>query len=172
MVNLPVLAYPSCWQMTCASVLSHPSLQIVPHTPSWHTSTLPSWSMMPSIKRTAPSSQLPGPTSMCTKWSDCSQLICSGTPLMQTPLGPTQSVLIRGVALFQEVFLIYIRYFWDHLQCLYYSGCLISAGWLQGGVPLYIVVGFSCSYVWYVHVYTSGISSFANSCMPIKCTFS
>ena len=42
---------------------------------------------------------------------------CSGTPLMWRPLGPSQSVLIRGYHYFRGCF---IR---DHTQCLQYSGC-------------------------------------------------
>ena len=50
------------------------------------------------------------------------------TPLMQTPLGPTQSVLVRGVFLF-----IYIRYVQDGMQCPHYSGCLYFRGVHKAG---------------------------------------
>ena len=50
---LPV-SYPSCLHTTRVSALSHWSLHTVPHSPSLHTSTLPSVSVAPSFSLTSP----------------------------------------------------------------------------------------------------------------------
>ena len=42
---------------------------------------------------------------------------------MWTPLGPTQSVLIRGLSCNSGGYLIHVKYVWDHMQCPHYSGC-------------------------------------------------
>ena len=50
--------YPSCLQTTAASLPSHLSSQTVPHRPCRHSSTLPSYWVLPSARRTAPVVQL------------------------------------------------------------------------------------------------------------------
>ena len=45
---------PSCLHTTLASVLSQESSQTVPHTPLWHSSTLPSLEFAPLTRRTVP----------------------------------------------------------------------------------------------------------------------
>ena len=53
----------------------------------------------------------------------------SGTPLMRTPLGPTQSVLIREGSLFRGLSNICM----DRAQCPHYSECLYFRGVRKAG---------------------------------------
>ena len=70
------------------------------------------------------------------EWTNLLSLfIYSGTPLMRTPLGPSQSALIRGVSLFQGLFCMHKIHSKPHtvfaLQWMSaFQGCS------QGGVPL------------------------------------
>ena len=54
----PFFVYPSCLQTTAASFASHSSSHTEPQRPCRHTSTLPSNSLAPSIRRTSPLVQL------------------------------------------------------------------------------------------------------------------
>ena len=61
--------------------------------------------------------------------------IYSGNRPMQTPLGPTQSVLIRGVSIFQGLFNRRKIHLGPHaLQCLHYSGCPHFKGARKAGL--------------------------------------
>ena len=62
--------------------------------------------------------------------------IYSGTALMQTPLGPSPSVLLKGVPLFQELFYIRKIHSGPHaVSALQWMS--VFQEYLQGGVPLY-----------------------------------
>ena len=68
--------------------------------------------------------------------SESGSVVHSGTPLMQTPLGPTQSDLIREVSVFQGSFYVHeIRMGPHTLSALDWMS--IFQGCLQGRVPLY-----------------------------------
>ena len=55
------------------------------------------------------------------------------TPLMRTPFGLTQSVLITGVSSFQGC-LIYVRYILGSTQCPHYGGCPYFMGVHKAGL--------------------------------------
>ena len=56
---------------------------------------------------------------------------------MQTPLGPTQSVLVREVSLFRGVIYVHtVRLGWHAVSALQWM--FVFQGYPQGGVPLYL----------------------------------
>ena len=82
---------------------------------------------------------------------------------MQTPLGPSQSVLIKGVSLFRRGCFICTRYIPDHTQCPHYSGCLYFKGVCKAGstvctgyqplcvcVCVFVCVGWWAAYELYI----------------------
>ena len=63
----------------------------------------------------------------------------SGTPLMRTPLGPAQKVLIRKVSLFQGLFYIHKIRLGPHAVSAF-QGVSTFQGCPQGRAPLYIFI--------------------------------